>query len=243
MLRWIIKKTESENNRTIFQYILYAIAEIVLVLVGILLAVRIDALVNERREDKIRCIYLEELLAVMDEDITDVEGNIAAFEEWNPVIREVAQALVNSELNQLDSLPEKLGTIGNYINFIQGSSTKIDELKYSSTDLILNRVLKTKILKYQNVDIAFLRDRERRYDQVGEDLRRYYNKNFVGFNYMRAVPNDLEKLEQDKEYLTQVIQRYYWNQSLKEQYEMILETQKEIRTMLLAEQEEKCGLQ
>ncbi|MEM6700009.1 MAG: hypothetical protein AAF599_16520 [Bacteroidota bacterium] len=93
------------------------------------------------------------------------------------------------------------------------------------------------------MDIAFLRDRERRYDQVGEDLRRYYNKNFVGFNYMRAVPNDLEKLEQDKEYLTQVIQRYYWNQSLKEQYEMILETQKEIRTMLLAEQEEKCGLQ
>ncbi|MEM6700008.1 MAG: hypothetical protein AAF599_16515 [Bacteroidota bacterium] len=147
MLRWIIKKTESENNRTIFQYILYAIAEIVLVLVGILLAVRIDALVNERREDKIRCIYLEELLAVMDEDITDVEGNIAAFEEWNPVIREVAQALVNSELNQLDSLPEKLGTIGNYINLIQGSSTKVDELKYSSTDLILNRKLKTKILK------------------------------------------------------------------------------------------------
>ncbi|MEM8527578.1 MAG: hypothetical protein AAGG68_23250 [Bacteroidota bacterium] len=240
MYQLIKSEFNLRDSKSWLRFLAYIVLEILLVLIGILLAVRIDALLEERRNNEIRCEYLEELIFVMEEDIEDMEGNISAFEEWNPKILEVALGIRDGNLEKIDSLYEKLGTVGNYINFGQGSSSKIEELKYSSINLIRDRELKTKILKYQNVDVSFLRDRERRYDKVGDDLRTYYTKNFIGFNYQDAIPNDIENLKKDTEYFSLVKQRYEWNQWFRFYYDHLLATQKEIKNDLEKMKSENC---
>lgn len=236
----MIENYESNNKKSPLRLLFYALIEILLVLVGILLAVQIDSGITNRKNDKIRCAYLDELLIVIEEDISDVEGNISAFEDWNPKIREVAVSIIDGNLAKIDSLSDKLGTVGNYINFGQGSFSKIEELKYSPISLIENRKLKTKILKYQNVNISFLRDREKRYDQVGEDLRKYYTINFFGFNYQKAIPNDLESLANDREFLSLVRQRYEWNEWFRMYYKQLIDTQREIKELIIEEKEKNC---
>ena len=241
MFKWLAENGELTGGRKIAKFLFYAFVEILLVLIGILLAVQIDAGITKRKNNKTRCAYLDELLVVMQEDISDVEGNIQAFKKWNPKILEVAKAMLNKELPSLDSLHHKLGTVGNYISFGQGSVSKIEELNYAQINLIENRELKNKILKYQNVDVAFLRDREKRYDRVSEDLRVYYTKNFFGFNYQDAFPNDLDALSKDREYLSLVKQRYEWNGWFSDYYESIISIQKEIEKMIIMELEHSCG--
>ncbi len=235
-----MKLFDVTNKKGILKYIIFGICEIVLLIIGILLAVQIDARITKGKDDKTRCQYLEELLFVFEEDIFDVQGNIEAFEGWNPSIYEIGKALSQNQLSTVDSLYDKLGLVGNYIHFGQGSKSKIEELKYSQINLIEDRKLKNKILKYQNVLISFLRDRENRYDKVGEDLRDYYTNNFNGFNYEKVKPNDINKLIKDDKYFSLIRQRYKWNEWFRNYYGIILKEQIEIKEMIQASIDENC---
>ena len=96
-----------------------------------------------------RCTYLNELLYTFEYDIEDVESNLRGLRVWNPKIHTVFDALQYDSLAQVDSLYDKLGSVGNYIFFGQRSKTKIEELKYSPENLIENRELKNRILLYE----------------------------------------------------------------------------------------------
>ncbi|MEM9824807.1 MAG: hypothetical protein AAF985_27220, partial [Bacteroidota bacterium] len=147
----------------------------------------------------------------------------------------------DGSLPTLDSLGDKFGTVGVYINFGQGSLSTIEELKYAQINLVTDRKLKNKLLTYQNELISFLRDRERRYDDVGEDVRRYYTEHFSGFAYEAAMPHDLSKLMKDKTYLSLVKQRYNWNQWLLNFYAYVLQEQKGIQQMIEKVKNDNCN--
>jgi len=89
------------------KYIIYAIGEIFLVVIGILLAIYINERLTENKTNKLRCVYLDELKFTFEYDIKDVEENIAAFEKWNPKLEELLSALENKNLNDLDSVIDK----------------------------------------------------------------------------------------------------------------------------------------
>ena len=86
------------------KYLIYALGEITLVVIGILLAVYINSRITENRSSKIRCTYLEELKFAFRYDIKDVEENIRAFEGWNPKLKSLLQALQDNTTSELDSL-------------------------------------------------------------------------------------------------------------------------------------------
>lgn len=223
------------------KYALYAIGEILLIIIGILIAVNINGSIKRAQASKLKCIYLEELLYTFEYDIKDVKENLAAFKKWNPKIQELLIAINSNNLAEVDSLPDKFGTVGNYIVFGQRSKTKIEELKYSNIDLIENRDLKNKILLYQDGNIAEIRHIEKGYQLIGEDLRKYYARNFNDFNYTKAVPVDLAALAKDKYYYGLVLQRLRGNVTLASKYENLNTEQKSIKALILSEIEKSCG--
>lgn len=229
------------DRKRIRKYMIYAIGEILLIIIGILIAVKINDYVQRSNDDKLRCIYLNELRYTIEYDIEDVEGNIRGFEKWNPKIYEIFNALQEDTLSRVDSLEDKLGVVGNYIVFGQRSKTKIEELKFSDINLIENRILKNKILLYQDNSVDFIRNIEVRYDLIGEDLRKFYSKNFKGFNYGKATPLDLQKLEKDNYYFNLVLQRLKMNSTLQRIYGRLLVEQNEILQLLSEEIEKDCS--
>lgn len=237
-------RKENLNKASIGKYFLYAIGEILLITIGVLIAVNINEWQTNKKNTILRCQYLEELNYVFEYDIKDVKENILGFDRWMPEMREVVIATRNNRLNQLDSLNEKLAIIGNFIFFGQRTRTKMDELKYSEIDLIGNRDLKNKILLYQDEQIMFLREIERRYNLVDEDLRQYYSKNIFGYQAVsEAIPYDLIKLENDNHFLSLVYQKYVLTGFLRSRYQLILNEQQEIQILIEKEIAKNCKVE
>ncbi len=218
----------NKDNKVI-NYLKYAIGEIFLITVGILLAVIINQFVMKKENSKSRCVYLNELLFAIERDINDVKNNINAYKKWNPKILSIIKGIESNKLTEIDSLYDKFGTIGNYIYFGQRSRSKIEEIKYSKIDLIVDRELKNNILLYHDDKIPLLRQQEMRYNFIEEDLRKYYSKHFIGFRYEEAYPNNLNSLIKDREYLALVKQRYRMNRWLLDYYEKLINYQLDIQ--------------
>lgn len=238
--RW---RKENLNKEHIGKYLLYALGEILLITIGVLIAVNINERQANKQHSALRCQYLEELNYVFEYDIKDVEENILGFNMWNPKMIEVVNAIRNKQLGELDSLHEKLGTIPNFIFWGERSKTKMEELKNSNIDLIGNRKLKNKILLYQDEHIMYLKGIERRYNLVDEQIRQYYAKNFLGYAYEKAVPHSLENLQKDKEFLALTWQKLGFNSRLKNTYERILKEQIGIKVIIEKEIAKNCDLE
>ena len=229
----------SENK--IGKYFKYAIGEIILVVIGILLAVYINEQITENRNNIVRCKYLEELKFTLEYDIEDIEENISGLEKWNPKLEKLISAIQNRQLADLDSLKDKIGTAAQFIFFVQRSKSKIEELKYSNIDLLTDRSLKNKILLYQDNEISSLREIERRYNLIDEALRQYFQKN-IGNDIGIYIGNDvyLKQLESDRQFLSVVSQKHFMNEWLKNMYKIILNEQFEIKKLLESELEKSC---
>lgn len=217
------------------KYLIYAFGEIILVVIGILLAVYINEQITENRNNTLRCTYLEELKFTFEYDIKDVEENIMAFEKWNPKLEKLLTALREKNLEKLDSIDDKINTASRYIYFGQRSKSKIEELKYANINLIKNRDLKNKILLYQDNDIHALLNAERRYNLVDEAQGQYFSKNIIGNNIT------LKDLENDNQFFSVVYQKYNMNKGMKIIYENLLEEQYEIKKILESELEKNCN--
>lgn len=234
------EKNQSLKKNKLLRYLRNAIGEIILIIIGILIAVKINDSIQQAQNAELRCTYLNELLYTFEYDIKDVEENIDAFEKWNPQIKEIYVAIQDKRLAEVDSVYHKFGTVGNFIFFGQRSKTKIEELKYSNINLIENRDLKNKILLYQDGFVSAMRVLEGRYELVSEDLRQYYTSHFKGFNYSPAIPLDIKKLEKDNRYSSLVLQRFRLNNNLKNNYKRLNKDQNEIRELIIQEIERNC---
>jgi hypothetical protein len=222
----------SENRFS--RYLIYVLGEVILVVIGILLAISINQRIQNTKDNSLKCEYLNELKFVFDYDIKDVEENILAIETWNPKIEKLIVAHRENKITQLDSVNDKIYTVREYVFFGQRSKTKIEELKYSNLNLIENRELKNRILLYQDSEIEFLRSLERRYNIVDEEIRQYFSKNIF------TEDVSLNKLNTDKNFLSILKQKYEANGIMENIYRKLLKEQYEIKKMLQLEIEKNC---
>ena len=225
-----IRKSNLKDGK-IVNYLKYAIGEIILVVIGILLAVYINERITEKKNNDIRDLYLNELKSSIEYDIKDVQDNISAFNKWNPKLEELLLFLKNKKLTELDSVKDKINIATKYIFFIQRSKSKIEELTYSNINLIKNRELKNKILLYQDSDIMALKNAENRYNLVDAELRRYFSANLINQSL------SLKQLEADKQFYSLIYQKYNVNAGMNRIYQNLLKEQYEIKKMIESELE------
>lgn len=225
-----IRKSNLKDGK-IVNYLKYAIGEIILVVIGILLAVYINERITEKKNNDIRDLYLNELKSSIEYDIKDVQDNISGFNKWNPKLEELLLFLKNKKLTELDSVKNKINIATKYIFFIQRSKSKIEELTYSNINLIKNRELKNKILLYQDSDIMALKNAENRYNLVDAELRRYFSANLINQSL------SLKQLEADKQFSSLIYQKYNVNAGMNKIYQNLLKEQYEIKKMIESELE------
>lgn len=223
-----LKKWIKKNN---IKYLLYALGEILLIIVGILIAVGINERQATNKNNIVRCQYLQELKFALDQDKVDVQLNLDAFNEWNPQLREIYFAIAEKKLAHVDSLNYKMNSLWSYVTFLQQSKGKIEELKFSNINLVTNRILKNRILMYQETKITFLLEHQRRFNQVNDKVEEYILKNDM------KLTAELEK----NEYLFRLIGfKYTKHETMLEHYNILLKELIEINELIEIELTEKC---
>ena len=223
------------NLNNVGKYLIYALGELLLIIVGILIAVNINERQSIKSDNVLRCQYLEELTFSIVHDIKDVKENIGLFEERNPKIKELLEAIEKKKLLEVDSIYDKINTLNMYVYFVQQSKSKIEELKYSNVNLIANRQLKNRILLYQESKVMPLLKQENRFFKIHDKVQDYFDSKFHEI--------DLKELQNDKHFILVTAQKYNVSEGMKAIYVHLLEELNELKELIDLELSDKCDLE
>jgi hypothetical protein len=135
----LINKKMADDNKPI-KYIRYAIGEIVLVMVGILLAVQVNNW-NEERKSKLKEIkLLNELRSDLIQNVNDIKGNLT-YLNISKTANEIIIYHFENNLAYNDSLNYHFGNLYPYITF-NPNQTTYESLKQLGLDIISNDSLR-----------------------------------------------------------------------------------------------------
>lgn len=211
--RKIRQKLLSENKFS--KYLLYAIGEIVLVVIGILIALQINNW-NESRKQEVEQIKL--LQNFKNSIVSDIESFDHYIEEYGTIHNSIN--IIQNHLN--DDLPFSASLNFHFLNSTAYWAQRIDQGVFStlsSTDLsiISNDSLKKEIVSYYtfaktNFDMKMAKY-SKIIDNASENL---FSTRFDGLwntTESAMIPHDFEALKKDKEYkyfINSLNQQIFW---------------------------------
>jgi hypothetical protein len=250
-----IRQTLIMENKT-SKYLKYAIGEIVLVVLGILIALQVNNW-NEQRKTRLEEIKIlkdfQENLHITIENLNKAMAtNIKAKNSMNFLLD-----YMERDLPYKDSLKYNFGNT-NFQWLYTISTSVFDALKSKGLNLISNDSLRQHIVDtYSWANGGFQDDQKSYRDILIYASRHIYNTRFDQFWYdnyetwknrnsfekknytindivSQMVPIDFEKLKKDKEYI-------YFLKSLRNQYNWLIESQNKGMTRSLDELENEIG--
>jgi hypothetical protein len=210
--RKIRQKLLTENKFS--KYLLYAIGEIILVVIGILIALSINNWNENRKLKGAETKLLQNFKTSIEADTVRINFYIDLFTK------------VEKTINRIDLHIEKDLPYNSSLNFAFSTAIfwpKIDQEIFTtvtSSDLnnISNDALKKEITTYYSfANGEFDTSIERYTNYIEDGVRTIFNSRFTGFGTIpdeekiSMVPNDFEALKQDKEfrYFLKTQQNYF----------------------------------
>jgi hypothetical protein len=127
------------------KYLKYAIGEIILVVIGILIALQINNWNNSIQQGKLERKYLTELKTNLTFDLKDIQFNID-FNESKLTSNEITLRYLNKEINYADSLQFHFGNLIFTTRTLPNNST-YENLKSRGLEIISNDSLRQQITK------------------------------------------------------------------------------------------------
>ena len=200
-IRWRL----AQDNQFL-KYSRYAIGEIVLVVIGILIALQI----NNWNEEKILIIKEEELLQDLKEDL---ESNIRLSENKTSMLAikscEIILDVVKKGKPYNDSLTIHFhqSRLFGDLNF---TAAAYEALKNKGLDLIRSKSLRKKIIQLFEINLKTMQDRLLRIEEINSaSFQVFMYENFESDLNDRGklLPNDLRNLLHNQLYINLVTQR------------------------------------
>jgi hypothetical protein len=156
LFRNLRRKLLTENR--VSKYLLYALGEIILVVIGILIALQINNWNEDRKSVIQEALYLERLLVEVDENITTFNTEITFIKKGVKTIKAFSQALKKSDSNDtllIQSANSFFQTGSIYPNFSYYHSTFDDLSSTGNLKVIRNTSLRDSLVKLyaKNEDI------------------------------------------------------------------------------------------
>lgn len=175
----------------------YALGEIGIVTIGILLALALNNWNEARLERQREIASLREIQSALRSDLKDVRYN-AAFHRQGQTSTEVILRHLREDLPYADSLDRHFGQVLN-ITFLVESSTAYETLKSRGLELISNDSLRTAIVQLYDVDHQIIEKLETIDEQMtAADFQPYYLHRFDDVVLFRtATPLDYAALQED----------------------------------------------
>ena len=131
------------------KYFKYAVGEIVLVVIGILIALQVNTLNENRKNNEYEQRYLQRILSDLNKDQTELQGHFKSdtlkLDAYTYIIRKIRTNSIR--LNQQSFLGVLYGIQG--LNWFEGNDVVFNEMKFSGKlSLISSEVLSESIQNY-----------------------------------------------------------------------------------------------
>ena len=152
LFRKIRKRLLTENKFS--KYLVYAIGEILLVMIGILLAFQVDSWNDQRKRDLLEIDILKELKQNLMVDIVDIDENISQHEQ-SLKSSQIISSVIENDLPNNDSLNNHFSNIIIVPMFLP-TKTAYENLKLTGTTIIENDSLRLAIIELYERKYAFL---------------------------------------------------------------------------------------
>ncbi|MGB5238163.1 MAG: hypothetical protein WBM43_12745 [Flavobacteriaceae bacterium] len=138
----------SENKFS--KYLVYAVGEILLVVIGILVALQINQWKQEQDLKQLEKTYLKRLLIDLDHDVTNIEAAIADIDENQSIIKSFISSFNNA--SNIDSLQKSMTAFFEngwlIFEFVPSRNTYIDLSQTGNMKVITNTSLVNDIISY-----------------------------------------------------------------------------------------------
>lgn len=144
-------------------YFMYAIGEIFLVVIGILIALQISNWSQLNKEKVLEIKSLREVVDAVENDLYDINENIIGFGHRIDSYKTLLEYL-EEKLDWDDILQEKLNNIKGITSFISNIGP-YETLKSRGLSTITNDSLRLKIASYYDIEYERLYTRESRYHE------------------------------------------------------------------------------
>jgi len=197
--RKIRQRLLTENKFS--KYLLYALGEIVLVVIGILIALQINNW-NEWRKDRIKeKIILNDLAKNIEINIQTFKNDKDSIQQWNRSSEIVIHALEN-KLAYSDTLKKHfhLARVTKQELFL--SNIGYQAYKDQGLDIITNKALSTEIVKLYEVTIPSTMSTNSLVNQLYPPFDNHNVQNFDFIEGEGLTPNDYESLFSDHFYIS-----------------------------------------
>lgn len=197
--RKIRQKLLSENKFS--KYLLYAIGEIVLVVIGILIALWINNWNIEQKEEQFELELLSEFRTNLEYTIDDINTNIDYHETSINSAKNILDAF-EVENNRIDTLENHYYKVALIPQFLI-TKTAYEKLKLNGTGLIKNDSLRNEIINlYDNHYVFMLKFIDSEWDGWMADYRTLYRKYFSKSSYTKKMtPVNYQEIRESQEYI------------------------------------------
>ncbi len=194
------------NQGQIKKYTIYAIGEILLVVIGILIALQINTWNNEsiKRQEEIK--MLKEIKVGFESDYRDLEGNKRVLEEAM-TSTQIIKKVFYKDFAYHDSLSVHFARIFATPIFVANTSA-FETLKSKGVDLISNDTLRVHILNMYDFEYERIKLIEGgfflNHEFISEKIVQHFDHValFGKGGYLQLRPNDFEALKKDREFLS-----------------------------------------
>lgn len=233
--RKIRQKLLAENKFT--KYLIYAAGEIILVVIGILIALHINNVSNEKKARKKEIVLLNEMKSNLTADLKDLAFNIK-HNKNRTHCNEVIRTVIEQKLPYNDTLKPYFGNI--FGNFQLSENTSAwQNLKSVGLDLISNDSLRKTMSDLYANKYAYLENLEK-----GLDDRYHWDYLYpkilehmvIDEIWVSAKPRNYEALLKDVEFYEILKLHIKWRYYMQNQYELnyksVLALQEQINSHL-----------
>lgn len=186
------------------KYLKYAIGEIVLVVIGILIALQINNWSEDRKKDLLEISVLKELKRNLTDDIKDINAN-TDFHKRALVSSKVISNVMKNQLPYNDSLDTHFTSIFIVPLFLE-TRTAYGQIKNIGTSLVKTDSLREQIVDLYERKYYYLKnwvESERR--QSSDDIHGLYRNEFSSIDFFGGShPINYEKLIKNQVYINYV---------------------------------------
>ncbi|MBT8315876.1 MAG: hypothetical protein KJP26_15570 [Maribacter sp.] len=203
--RHIRQQLLTENKFS--KYLLYAIGEIVLVVIGILIALQINNWNEWRKDREKEKIILSDLADNIKINIQSLQNDIALLQKWNHS-SEIVIHVLETKLDYSDTLNQHfhLARITKQNLFL--SNIGYQAYKDEGLDILSNKTLSTEVIKLYEVTIPSSLSTNNLINELYPEWDNHIVQNFNFISGEGLTPNDYESLFSDHYYISWV-KAYY----------------------------------
>jgi len=185
--RKIRQRLLSQNR--LRKYTLYAIGEIILVMIGILLALQVNNWNTNRRKNHKSNYYLNEILENLKYDTLNINGILAFNNEKREALHTAANELGSPETqaNRLMAIGRRYNLLGGYYVFEPNRIGYSNMMSAESIELIQNDSIRGVLAYYYGFDYKGYR--QVKHKEICEEFIEYYNHNYMTKEFVNLLFN------------------------------------------------------